>query len=79
MFVKAMNGVKGIWKERFPCPAAFLKSKWKATVPDKNAPIIAYCAGGMRSLLAGQGHERDGLSKCYFDGGRLWRLEERRL
>ena len=47
-----MNGVKGIWKERFPLPRGFLEIKVETTVPDKNAPIIAYCAGGMRSLLA---------------------------
>ena len=33
-------------------PRGFLEIKVENTVPDKNAPIIAYCAGGVRSLLA---------------------------
>jgi sulfur-carrier protein adenylyltransferase/sulfurtransferase len=35
-----------------PLPRGFLEIKVETTVPDKNAPIIAYCAGGTRSLLA---------------------------
>jgi molybdopterin/thiamine biosynthesis adenylyltransferase/rhodanese-related sulfurtransferase len=33
-------------------PRGFLEIKVESTVPDKNAPVIAYCAGGVRSLLA---------------------------
>jgi sulfur-carrier protein adenylyltransferase/sulfurtransferase len=33
-------------------PRGFLEIKVESTLPDKNAPIIAYCAGGVRSLLA---------------------------
>ena len=35
-----------------PLPRGFLEIKVESTVPDKSAPIIAYCAGGVRSLLA---------------------------
>jgi adenylyltransferase/sulfurtransferase len=35
-----------------PLPRGFLEIKVESTVPDKNSPIIAYCAGGVRSLLA---------------------------
>ena len=35
-----------------PLPRGFLEIKVETAVPDKNAPIIAYCAGGVRSLLA---------------------------
>jgi adenylyltransferase/sulfurtransferase len=35
-----------------PLPRGFLEIKVESTVTDKNAPIIAYCAGGVRSLLA---------------------------
>ena len=35
-------------------PRGFLEIKVESTVPDKNTPIIAYCAGGVRSLLAGK-------------------------
>jgi sulfur-carrier protein adenylyltransferase/sulfurtransferase len=35
-----------------PLPRGFLEIKVESVVPDKNAPIIAYCAGGVRSLLA---------------------------
>src|SRR5262245_1915030 len=33
-------------------PRGFLEIKVESTIPDKNAPVIAYCAGGTRSLLA---------------------------
>lgn len=33
-------------------PRGFLEIKVETAVPNKNAPIIAYCAGGVRSLLA---------------------------
>ena len=35
-------------------PRGFLDMRIEETVPDKNAPIILYCAGGTRSLLAGR-------------------------
>lgn len=35
-----------------PLPRGFLEIKVEGAVPDKNSPIIAYCAGGVRSLLA---------------------------
>ena len=35
-----------------PLPRGFLEIKVESAVPDKSAPIIAYCAGGVRSLLA---------------------------
>ena len=35
-------------------PRGFLEMRVEETVPDKDAPIIAYCAGGVRSLLAGR-------------------------
>mgnify|MGYP001606347813 FL=1 len=33
-------------------PRGFLEIKVESTVPDKATPILAYCAGGVRSLLA---------------------------
>src|SRR5688572_12287215 len=35
-----------------PLPRGFLEIKVESAIPDKNAPVIAYCAGGVRSLLA---------------------------
>lgn len=35
-------------------PRGFLEIKVESTIPDKKTPIIAYCAGGVRSLLAGK-------------------------
>jgi molybdopterin/thiamine biosynthesis adenylyltransferase/rhodanese-related sulfurtransferase len=35
-------------------PRGFLEIKVETAIPDKNTPIIAYCAGGVRSLLAGK-------------------------
>src|SRR5689334_9106708 len=33
-------------------PRGFLEMRVEETVPDKQSPIIAYCAGGTRSLIA---------------------------
>src|SRR5918992_1780839 len=33
-------------------PRGFLEIKVESTIPEKSAPVIAYCAGGVRSLLA---------------------------
>ncbi len=33
-------------------PRGFLEIKVEATIPNKSTPVIAYCAGGVRSLLA---------------------------
>src|SRR5712692_1444109 len=33
-------------------PRGFLELKVETTVPEKSTPIVAYCAGGVRSLLA---------------------------
>ena len=33
-------------------PRGFLEMRVEETVPDKSAPVIAYCAGGVRSLIA---------------------------
>src|SRR3989454_628720 len=35
-------------------PRGFLEMRVEETVPDKTTPIVAYCAGGTRSLLAGR-------------------------
>lgn len=35
-------------------PRGFLEIKVETSVPEKDTPIIAYCAGGTRSLLAGK-------------------------
>jgi sulfur-carrier protein adenylyltransferase/sulfurtransferase len=35
-----------------PLPRGFLEIKVESAIPNKEAPIIAYCAGGVRSLLA---------------------------
>lgn len=37
-----------------PLPRGFLEIKVESAIPDKQTPIIAYCAGGVRSLLAGK-------------------------
>ncbi len=35
-----------------PLPRGFLEMRIEETVPDKSTPIVAYCAGGVRSLIA---------------------------
>lgn len=43
---------EGHLKGAVSVPRGFLEMKVEGEVPDKEAPIIAYCAGGVRSLLA---------------------------
>ena len=45
---------EGHLKNAVSVPRGFLEMKMDAEVPDKSTPIIAYCAGGVRSLLAGK-------------------------
>lgn len=35
-----------------PLPRGFLEMRIEEAVPDKDTPIVAYCAGGVRSLIA---------------------------
>src|SRR3990172_7022256 len=35
-------------------PRGFLEMRVEEAVPDKDRPVVAYCAGGTRSLLAGR-------------------------
>lgn len=35
-----------------PLPRGFLEMRIEETLPDKTQPVIAYCAGGVRSLIA---------------------------
>ena len=35
-----------------PLPRGFLEMRIEEAVPDKSSPIVAYCAGGVRSLIA---------------------------
>jgi len=42
----------GHLKGAISLPRGFLEMRIEETVPDKTAPIIAYCAGGTRSLIA---------------------------
>ncbi|MFQ5540025.1 MAG: molybdopterin-synthase adenylyltransferase MoeB [Candidatus Binatia bacterium] len=43
---------EGHLAEAVSLPRGFLEIKVETTVPDKSTPIVAYCAGGVRSLLA---------------------------
>lgn len=45
---------EGHLEEAVSLPRGFLEIKVETTVPDKSTPILAYCAGGVRSLLAGK-------------------------
>ncbi|MFQ5918367.1 MAG: molybdopterin-synthase adenylyltransferase MoeB, partial [Candidatus Binatia bacterium] len=43
---------EGHLAEAVSLPRGFLEIKVETTIPDKSTPVIAYCAGGVRSLLA---------------------------
>ena len=59
-------------------PRGFLEMRVEETVPDKDAPIVAYCAGGTRSLLAGRTLKEMGYTNVVSMTGGLRRVEERR-
>jgi rhodanese-related sulfurtransferase len=41
-------------RRRLHSRAGFLEMQVEEKLPDKATPIVAYCAGGTRSLLAGR-------------------------
>jgi molybdopterin/thiamine biosynthesis adenylyltransferase/rhodanese-related sulfurtransferase len=43
---------EGHLEKAISLPRGFLEIKVESTIPDKSTPILAYCAGGVRSLLA---------------------------
>ena len=43
---------EGHLAEAISLPRGFLEIRAEQTLPDKSKPVIAYCAGGTRSLLA---------------------------
>src|SRR5499433_791678 len=62
-------------------PRGFLEMRVEEAVPDKSAPIIAYCAGGVRSLIAARtlkemGYENvvsmSGGYTAWKNGGNKW-------
>jgi adenylyltransferase/sulfurtransferase len=62
-------------------PRGFLEIRVEESVPDKSAPIIAYCAGGVRSLIAARtlkemGYENvvsmSGGYTAWKNGGNKW-------
>jgi len=44
-------------------PRGFLEIKVEATIPNKSTPVIAYCAGGVRSLLAAKAMKEMGYNE----------------
>jgi molybdopterin/thiamine biosynthesis adenylyltransferase/rhodanese-related sulfurtransferase len=45
---------EGHLKDAISLPRGFLELRVETAIPDKATPIIAYCAGGIRSMLAGK-------------------------
>ena len=60
-------------------PRGFLEIKVESTVPDKKTPIIAYCAGGVRSMLAGKILKDMGYQNVTSMGGGYAAWQKRRL
>ncbi len=54
---------EGHLEESVSLPRGFLEIKVETTVPDKSTPVIAYCAGGVRSLLAAKDMKEMGYSE----------------
>src|SRR4029453_9916504 len=45
---------EGLLARALSLPRGFLDMRIEEAVPDKNTPLVLYCAGGTRSLLAGR-------------------------
>ncbi|HEV8335326.1 MAG TPA: molybdopterin-synthase adenylyltransferase MoeB [Candidatus Polarisedimenticolia bacterium] len=60
-----------------PIPRGFLEMRIEGLVPDRKTPIVAYCAGGNRSLLAAESLQRLGYENvASMSGGfNQWRNE----
>lgn len=60
-------------------PRGFLESQIEARVPDRDAPIVVYCAGGVRSALAADSLRQLGYTSVVsMDGGfNKWKDEGR--
>ena len=57
---------------------SYLEQQIEAAVPDRDRPVVLYCAGGVRSLFAAQTLRRDGLHGRGLDVRRLPGLEDAR-
>lgn len=55
----------GYLKDSVFIPRANLKEKVETLLPDKNAPIIVYCAAGVRSILAAKTLKEMGYSQVF--------------
>ena len=60
---------EGHLAEAVSLPRGFLEIKVETTVPDKSAPVIAYCAGGVRSLLAAKAMKEMGYKEVFSMSG----------
>jgi molybdopterin/thiamine biosynthesis adenylyltransferase/rhodanese-related sulfurtransferase len=60
-------------------PRGYLEQEIEANVPDHHAPVILYCAGGVRSLLAAKDLREMGYADpiSMFGGFQLWKSEGR--
>ena len=58
---------------------SYLEQDIEAAVPDRDAPVVLYCAGGIRSLFAGPDARRDGLHERRLDVRRLPAVEGARV
>ncbi len=56
-------------------PRGYLELQIEEAVPDKSKTVVLYCAGGVRSLMAGSTLTADGLSECHFHVRRFWSVE----
>src|SRR5262245_61339847 len=56
---------QGHLNEAIFLPRGFLEVKADKTLPDKNQPIVVYCAGGVRSALAAKTLQDLGYTDVY--------------
>ena len=60
-------------------PRGFLEQKADRMLPNKQQPIVVYCAGGTRSALAAKTLQDLGYTECGFHGRRLRPVESQWL
>ena len=60
-------------------PRGFLELQIEEAVPDKSKTVVLYCAGGVRSLMAGTTLQQMGYKNPDFDVGWFWPVESQWL
>ena len=69
MCAKKPSGTRGTFPAPCMCPRGYLELRIETAVPDKSHPVVLYCAGGTRSVLAARTLQEMGYTDVKSVGG----------